>query len=147
MKKKNKIPHGLIHLSQRFWGKKKSMNGKVEIIKSAKRTGKKARIQFTDSATTESLRNLYESSYKCFTKNSSRMKDFIENVEREILIRALIQFNGSQKQASKFLGLKQSTMCMKCKKYGIISRIEPKLFSENSKHSRTFTLIIPEEKS
>jgi len=145
MMKKNKTPHGLTHLSQKFLGKKRPTNRKVEIIKSAKRSGKKARIHFTDSATTESLRNLYDSSYKCFTKKSGRMKDFIENVEREILIRALIQFNGSQKQASKFLGLKQSTMCMKCKKYRIISRIEPELFAENQKRSRKYTLIIPED--
>lgn len=127
-------------------GQLKLMNRAAKIIKSAKRSRKKVSIQYADPDAHESLKKTLESLYKYFTRNSSRMKDFIGKVEREILIRALIQFNGNQKQASKFLGLKQSTMCMKCKKYRIITKIEPRLYAEDPRHSKNYTLILAEEK-
>jgi DNA-binding NtrC family response regulator len=123
------------------------MKRATKIIKSTKRSRKKASIQYADSHTQGSLKEIIESLYRYFTRNSSGMKDFIGNLEREILIRALLQFDGSQKQASKFLRLKQSTMCTKYKKYGIIFKIEPTLFAENPRKSRKYTLDIPEEKS
>ncbi len=134
-------------LIKKVLGLIKLMNRGAKINKSTEQSRRKASIQYTNPHTRESLREILESLYRYFTRNNGRMKDFIGNVEKDILIRALIQFNGNQKQASKFLGLKQSTMSMKCKKYGIISKIEPKLFAENPKHSRKYTLIIPEEKN
>ncbi|MDH4257944.1 MAG: hypothetical protein OEY25_09715 [Candidatus Aminicenantes bacterium] len=130
--------------SKTILGQLKLMNRAAKIIKSIKRSRNRVGIQYADSHTHGSLKEIFESLYRYFTKNGASMKDFIGNVEREILIRALIQFNGSQKQASKFLGLKQSTMSTKCKKYGIIFRIEPRLFAENLRHSNDYPMNIPD---
>ena len=47
------------------------------------------------------------------------VKELIGNVEKSILIRTLSQFNGSQKSAAKFLGIKYTTLNEKLKRYNI----------------------------
>ena len=53
------------------------------------------------------------------------LKELMNILERAILIRALSQLNGNQKDAAKFLGLKYTTLHEKIKKYNIRFRKEP----------------------
>jgi DNA-binding NtrC family response regulator len=61
--------------------------------------------------------------YFCFRKKVP-FKELIGHVEKSILIRTLSQFNGSQKSAAKFLGIKYTTLNEKLKRYNI--RIDKK---------------------
>ena len=56
--------------------------------------------------------------YFCF-RQKVPFKELIANVEKSILIRTLSQFNGSQKSAAKFLGIKYTTLNEKIKRYNI----------------------------
>ena len=56
--------------------------------------------------------------YFCF-RQKVPFKELIGNVEKSILIRTLSQFNGSQKCAAKFLGIKYTTLNEKLKRYNI----------------------------
>jgi DNA-binding NtrC family response regulator len=56
--------------------------------------------------------------YFCF-RQKVPFKELIGNVEKSILIRTLSQFNGSQKSAAKFLGIKYTTLNEKLKRYNI----------------------------
>jgi len=47
------------------------------------------------------------------------LKDFLEKLEREIIMEALTRLNGNQKMAAKVLGLKHTTLHMKARKYNI----------------------------
>ena len=47
------------------------------------------------------------------------LKEFLDCVERHLLIRTLSRFGGNQKKTSEFLDLKPTTMSAKCKKYRI----------------------------
>jgi DNA-binding NtrC family response regulator len=47
------------------------------------------------------------------------LKDFIESLERAILIKMLCKFNGNQRDTAEFLGLKHTTLHQKIKKYNI----------------------------
>ena len=49
----------------------------------------------------------------------ARFKAFIEKIEKIIIIKTLQMFNGSQKDAAKFLGIKYTTLNVKVKKYNI----------------------------
>ncbi len=53
------------------------------------------------------------------------LKELMNILERAILIRALSQLNGNQKDAAKYLGLKYTTLHEKVKKYNIRFRKEP----------------------
>jgi len=53
------------------------------------------------------------------------LKEFIEQLERTILLKTLAKFNGNQKAAAKFLGIKYTTLNEKVKKYRIHFRKEP----------------------
>jgi len=46
-------------------------------------------------------------------------KELIGSVEKNILMRTLTHFNGSQKSAAKFLGIKYTTLNEKIKRYNI----------------------------
>jgi len=46
-------------------------------------------------------------------------KEMIGSVEKGILLRTLFQFNGCQKSAAKFLGIKYTTLNEKIKRYNI----------------------------
>ena len=61
--------------------------------------------------------------YFCFQQKVP-FKELIGHVEKSILIRSLSQFNGSQKSAAKFLGIKYTTLNEKLKRYNI--RIDKK---------------------
>jgi len=60
-----------------------------------------------------------------YLKEAVQLKEFLENLERNILIKTLTKFNGNQKNAAKFLGLKHTTLHEKVKKYNIHFRKEP----------------------
>lgn len=47
------------------------------------------------------------------------LKEFLDCMERHLLIRTLSHFDGNQKKTSKFLDLKPTTMNAKCKRYQI----------------------------
>jgi transcriptional regulator with GAF, ATPase, and Fis domain len=69
-------------------------------------------------------------SFKLFIKYFSStqkvpLKELMNILERAILIRALSQLNGNQKNAAKFLGLKYTTLHEKIKKHNIRFRKEP----------------------
>lgn len=133
-------------IAKTFLSKIKFTKGRAKKIKATKRSRQKANNQYRDFQVHEYLKDILELYFTYIKEGSGTIKDFIENLEEEILIQALILFNGNQKQASKFLGLKPSTMCMKCKKYRIISKLERKSFAENTRHSKNCTPILTEEK-
>jgi len=54
-----------------------------------------------------------------------RLKEFMESLERTILIKILTKFNGHQKKTAEFLGLKISTLNQKIKKHNIRFRKTP----------------------
>lgn len=56
--------------------------------------------------------------YFCI-KERIPFKELMYTVERNILIRALVEFNGNQKIAAKYLGIKYTTLHEKVKKYNI----------------------------
>ncbi len=47
------------------------------------------------------------------------LKEFLDCMERHLLIRTLSHFGGNQRKTSEFLDLKPTTMNAKCKKYQI----------------------------
>ena len=54
-----------------------------------------------------------------YCKAGLNLKEFLDCVERHLLIQALNRFDGNQKKTSEFLDLKPTTMNAKCKKHGI----------------------------
>ena len=50
-------------------------------------------------------------------QDNDSLKEFLEKMERNIIISTLIKFNGNQKHAAKFLGIKYTTFNEKVKKY------------------------------
>jgi DNA-binding protein Fis len=46
-------------------------------------------------------------------------KELIDSIEKSILIRALLQCRGNQKNAAKFLGIKYTTLNEKLKRYDV----------------------------
>lgn len=51
--------------------------------------------------------------------NNSSLKEFMNNLEREILVKTLSKFNCNQKQAAKYLGMNYTTLNQKVKKHNI----------------------------
>jgi len=62
--------------------------------------------------------------YVCMN-NRIDLKELLEELERTILIKILSKFNGNQKDAAKFLGIKYTTLNEKVRKYNIHFRKEP----------------------
>ena len=62
--------------------------------------------------------------YFCLKKEVD-LKKFLENFERNIIIRALYRFNGNQRHTAKYLGLKHTTLNYKVKRYNIHFRKQP----------------------
>lgn len=60
-----------------------------------------------------------------FLKDSKNLKEFIEEVERAIIIKTLAKFNGNQRETAEFLGIKYTTLNEKVKRYNIYFRKEP----------------------
>jgi len=52
-------------------------------------------------------------------QNHLSLNELMRKVERTILVRALSQFNGNQKNVARFLGIKYTTLHEKVKKYNI----------------------------
>lgn len=57
--------------------------------------------------------------------NGMDLKEFIEELERIIIIKTLAKFNGNQKDSAKFLGIKYTTLHEKIRRYNIHFRKEP----------------------
>lgn len=51
--------------------------------------------------------------------NNFSFKEFMNNLEREILVKTLSRFNGNQRRTSKYLGMKYTTLNQKVKKHNI----------------------------
>ncbi len=60
-----------------------------------------------------------------FMKNGIDLKEFIEELERIIIIKTLSRFNGNQKDSARFLGIKYTTLNEKIRRYNIHFRKEP----------------------
>jgi len=56
--------------------------------------------------------------YFCL-KQRIPLKNLISSVERTIIVRVLSHFNGNQKSAAEFLGIKRTTLNEKIKRYNI----------------------------
>lgn len=52
-------------------------------------------------------------------KRSVRLKEFMDRIERTVLVSSLSMCQGNQKRASRFLGLKYTTLSEKIRKHGI----------------------------
>lgn len=62
--------------------------------------------------------------YFCMEKRIP-LKDIMSGIERMVIIRVLSHFNGNQRSAAKFLGVKYTTLNEKVKKYNL--RIQKKI--------------------
>lgn len=60
-------------------------------------------------------------------KETLSLKDFIITLEKCIILRALSEVNGNQKEAARFLGIKYTTLNEKIKKYKIDFKKSPYL--------------------
>ena len=58
-------------------------------------------------------------------KETLSLKEFIMTLEKCIILRTLSKYNGNQKDAAKFLGIKYTTLNEKIKKYKIDFRKSP----------------------
>lgn len=76
-----------------------------------------------------SINDLPEFLYAYFIMRGMALKDFLCTIERGLLMQVLFQFDGNQKKASDFLGVKPNTLCIKCKKYKIKIAHEPYILS------------------
>jgi len=68
--------------------------------------------------------------YELFTESFSQekplmLKDFIDNLERSIIINVLDRVHGHQREAAKVLGIKFTTLNEKIKKYKICFKKSP----------------------
>jgi len=54
-----------------------------------------------------------------YLKEKVHIKEFLEDLERNIIVKTLTKFNGNQKHTAKYLGLKYTTLNKKVKKYNI----------------------------
>ena len=54
-----------------------------------------------------------------YIKENSELKDFMNSLERAILVRMLDRFNGNQKDTAKFLSVNQTTLNQKVRKHKI----------------------------
>jgi DNA-binding NtrC family response regulator len=57
--------------------------------------------------------------------HSPHLKEFLENLEKSVLCRLLVRFNGNQRRTADYLGIKYTTFNGKVKKYGICFRKTP----------------------
>ncbi len=54
-----------------------------------------------------------------FDSQKSPIQNIMNHIEKEILIQALLRFEGNQRKAAQFLGLKANTLNFKIKKHKI----------------------------
>ncbi len=57
--------------------------------------------------------------------NTTRLKGFLESLEKVVLCRLLARFNGNQRRTARHLEMKYTTFNGKVKKYGICFRKRP----------------------
>jgi transcriptional regulator of acetoin/glycerol metabolism len=60
-----------------------------------------------------------------FLNSNIPLKELIDGLERNIILRTLHKVNGHQKKAAKILKIKYSTLNLKIKKYNIHFKINP----------------------
>lgn len=60
-----------------------------------------------------------------FMNDNIPLKELIEGIEKNLILRALYRVDGNQKEAAKILGVKYTTLNEKIRKYGIHFRKEP----------------------
>jgi DNA-binding NtrC family response regulator len=60
-----------------------------------------------------------------FMKNGVDLKEFIDQLERTLIVKTLTRFNGNQKDSARFLGIKYTTLNEKIRRYNIHFRKEP----------------------
>jgi DNA-binding NtrC family response regulator len=60
-----------------------------------------------------------------FMNNGIDLKEFLEELERTLIIKTLSKFNGNQKDSARFLGIKYTTLHEKIRRYNIHFRKEP----------------------
>jgi len=60
-----------------------------------------------------------------FMSSDIPLKELIEGIEKNVILRTLYRVNGNQKEAAKNLGVKYTTLNEKIKKYNIHFRKEP----------------------
>jgi len=84
-------------------------------------------VKVKDSLTKDEIRKeMYKFIVEFFCKKETLpLKEFIVTLEKCIILRALSKFNGNQKDAAKFLGIKYTTLNEKIKKYKIDFRKNP----------------------
>jgi len=90
--------------------------------KSDKKYGKVKDVHTKDKIRKEMYKFIVEFFCK---KETLPLKEFIMTLEKCIILRALSKFNGNQKEAAKFLGIKYTTLNEKIKKYRIDFRKNP----------------------
>jgi len=54
-----------------------------------------------------------------YARGGLNLKEFLDRVERHLLLTSLSRFDGNQKKTSEFLALKPTTLNAKCKKFRI----------------------------
>lgn len=86
-----------------------------------------ADFNFGDGNFRSNLFNLFVE-YLCMSR-ALPLKELIGGLERSLIMRALSRFNGNQKDAAKFLGVKYTTLNEKVKKYHICFRKAPYKYS------------------
>jgi DNA-binding NtrC family response regulator len=68
----------------------------------------------------DSWETLLDVAFDRFCSDENKpLKDFIEELERRLIIRTLFRTNGNRKQVASILGIKYTTLHEKLKKYNI----------------------------
>ncbi|MGD2245782.1 MAG: helix-turn-helix domain-containing protein [Candidatus Aminicenantes bacterium] len=62
--------------------------------------------------------------YYCVKRQVS-LKEIMQDIEKTLLVRILVQFNGNQKKAAKFLKTRSTTLNEKVKRYNIRFQKKP----------------------
>lgn len=60
-----------------------------------------------------------------FMNERMDLKEFLEELERTMIVKALAKFNGNRKDSARFLGIKYTTLHQKIRRYNIHFRKEP----------------------
>lgn len=76
-----------------------------------------SREQHVENKVKEEFFNFFITCF--FLKKKAHLKEFIEEFEKAILIKTLSIFNGNQKIAAKFLGIKYTTLNEKVRRHNI----------------------------
>ena len=86
---------------------------------SSKQANQKQNVRPGESSSKGDIGPVLDFFFENYVKDGVNFKEFIEKIERHMLIRSLSHFDGNQKKTSEFLHMKPTTMNAKCKKYRI----------------------------